>query len=159
MINKDATLGIVAGAIHLSVARLEETHPSVPKMMHAYHFLNDYRTIRINLGRGMGHTTAIGRMFDPELDLLVVPKKYWKNFFAAEHRIPDNRIHDQTIRRNLRVGSERIIEKESIIWVDQATSLLEGDGVTELYASLVTEASHFHGDNFREHLPLVVALG
>lgn len=156
---KNATREIISRAVVQAIERVDQTDPNIARMCHSFHYLNDFRTIRINLGRNMGHTTSIGELFNPELDHLVVPKKYWTNFFKDQYRIPDNRLHNENIVRPLRVGSERMIEKESVIWIDQATTWWKDEEVSKLYASLVNEASHFHQDNFREHLPLVVALG
>ena len=121
-------------------------------------YLTEFSTVRLNAGRGAGHTTAIAQLFNQDRsDLVIVGNQMWKKEFQRLG-VPSQFVYVETINRLIRPGSERLIEATSTIWVDTASLWAHDAKLSDIYYSVIGEVGYVHGEDRCAHYPIIVLL-
>lgn len=120
-------------------------------------YLREHRTITLNIGRRMGHTTALFEMAD-ENDVSIFSSGAWVK--KAKEKLPEmSRILSAVDVSRFRTESMDAFRRPAeVIWVDCASSLDMHGGLNGLYNGL-DEGLQLHLLSSGEPEPVIVLLG
>jgi hypothetical protein len=110
--------------LELSILQNEEIHRSMSEVSYVMDspsnrfYVENYRTLRLNIGQRVGYTTAVLELASPTDDIIVTAHADTRNFYLDQMAYAVTKEEFSKFKDERRSGAARI-------FVDDATSILQ----------------------------------